>query len=141
MTPDAQNQFLDDYLLIENPQERFSAIVSRNSPLASLDEAKRTDANQVEGCVSRVWLVGELDEAGKCRFRAEADAAIVDALAKLIAEWFDGMAPKEIMAAPADLLDRLGIASQLSPTRRRGMGQIFGKIRGLAESWVSRRTD
>ncbi|MEM1296139.1 MAG: SufE family protein, partial [Verrucomicrobiota bacterium] len=63
-----QQQLIEDYLLIENPQERFGALVSRATRLGSLKEEEKVDQNLVPGCVSQVWLVGAL-EAGRCRFR------------------------------------------------------------------------
>ncbi len=133
MTKEEQREFIADYLLIENAQERFSALVARKSLLPPLDESDQIETNRVEGCVSQVWLVGE-NPNGVWRFRTEADSTIVAALAKLIAEWFDGLPPEEIRDSPHDLLDQLQISGQLSPTRRRGMAQIFLKIQSLAVS-------
>lgn len=134
MNATEQQQLVEDYLLIENAQERFSALVSRSSPVAGVQEEEAIEQNLVPGCVSQVWLVGDL-ENGVCRFRVQGDSTIVHSVAALLCEWFDGLTPGEVLSAPKDPLDQLKISSQLSPTRRRGMGQFVTRICSLAESW------
>tara|TARA_R110002096_G_scaffold159011_6_gene324636 strand:- start:3866 stop:4285 length:420 start_codon:yes stop_codon:yes gene_type:complete len=136
MTASEQQQLVEDYVLIENPQERFGLLVARSSPLAPLEEAEKIDENLVPGCISQVWLAGSLED-GRCRFRVQGDSTVVHAVAALLCEWFDGLTPEEVLNSPKNLLDQLKISSQLSPTRRRGMGQVVTKICSLAESWHS----
>ena len=126
-----QQQMIDDYSLIENRIERFSAIVDRANPLEPLDDADKVDGNRVPGCVSMVWLVGECQD-GVCQFRVDADSSIVRGVAVLVCELYSGSAAAEIAEFETTLLDDLKIADQLSPTRRRGVGYIIARIRELA---------
>ena len=52
-----QQSLIDDLNIIHDPHERLNAIVSRGHAL-KLDDAHKTEANLVPGCVSRVWLHG-----------------------------------------------------------------------------------
>ncbi|MEM7015075.1 MAG: SufE family protein, partial [Verrucomicrobiota bacterium] len=109
-----QQQLIDDFSLIENRMERFSAIVDRKNPLEPLDDADKIDTNRVPGCVSMVWLVGEHQD-GVYQFRIDADSSIVRGVAVLICELYSGSAAAEIAEFEATLLDDLKIADQLSP--------------------------
>lgn len=131
-----QQQLIEDYSLIEDRMERFSAIMARPDPLAPLTDEEKIDANRVEGCVSMVWLVGSCED-GVCRYRVDADSSIVRGVAMLLCEMYDGQPAQEIIDTEPELIDALRIGDQLSPTRRKGMGHIREKIRSYAKSCLS----
>src|SRR4051812_6814140 len=58
-------QLIDDLSLVEDPQERLAFVVDRAKKFPPLPSAERTDANRVRGCISVVWLVGEMRD-GHC---------------------------------------------------------------------------
>ena len=53
--------------------ERMALAADWARRLKPLPPSERIDANRVRGCVSPVWLVGELLD-GRCFFRAEAES-------------------------------------------------------------------
>ncbi|MFT5468772.1 MAG: cysteine desulfuration protein SufE [Verrucomicrobiales bacterium] len=126
-----QQQLIDDFSLIEDRMERFSAVVERKNPLPPVEESEQIDANRVAGCVSMVWLLGECQD-GVCRFRVDADSSIVLGVAVLLCELFSGAEATEIAGFEPTLLENLKISDQLSPTRRRGVGNISARIREIA---------
>jgi len=70
-----QQQMIENYGMIDDPLERLSAVVDRARTLAPLPETERIEANRITGCISRAWLVGEIEE-GRCKFRADADSPL-----------------------------------------------------------------
>lgn len=128
----AQEQTLVSRLaLIENPQERLAAVVDRARKRPPLTPALRTDAHRVQGCVSRVWLVGQLEQ-GRCRFELDADSVLVRGLALLLCDVYDSLAPAEILAHSTQVLEALQLRAQLSPTRQNGLDQIRRAIQAFA---------
>ena len=119
------------YAIIENAQERLAAVVERARRLPALADAEKIDAHRVPGCVSRVWLVGTLDGA-RCRFRLDADSALVKGLAALLCDLYDGGAVQEIVDHDARVLESLRLTEHLSPTRRQGLTQVQRAIRAFA---------
>ncbi len=126
-----QQQLTDDLLLIENSQERLSVVVDRAHRLKPLPETERTDAHRVRGCVSQVWLVGEL-RAGRCHFRCDADGPLVKGLVALLCEYFSDALPAEILASDTEPLAALGLMENLSPTRQNGLAAVQAAIRAFA---------
>lgn len=126
-------QLADDLAIIDDPQERLGAVVDRAKKLPPLAEAERTDAHRVRGCVSLVYLVGEVRD-GRCSFRCEADGPIVRGLVALLCTFYSGATPTEIVAFTADPLEVLDLAKNLSPTRRNGLASARATIRAFAES-------
>jgi cysteine desulfuration protein SufE len=127
----AQQQLLEDFLLIENAQERLSAVVDRARRLPPLPADERTDARRVPGCVSQVWLVGELRD-GHCHFRCDADGPLVKGLVAFLCAFYEGATPAEILADGTDPLAALDLLKNLSPTRQNGLGAVRAGIRNFA---------
>ncbi len=130
-----QQQLIDDYAIIEDPQERLAAVVDHVRSHAPLPETERTEARRVRGCISQVWLVGELRD-GRCYFRADSDSPLVRGLVTLLCEFFSGAKPAEILASNADPLALLDLARNLSPTRQNGLASAHTAIRAFAAGAV-----
>lgn len=126
-----QQQLIEDFLLIENPQERLSAVVDRARRLPPLPAELRTDTHRVPGCVSQVWLVGELRD-GRCHFRCDAEGPLVKGLVALLCEFFTDAPPAEIVASEIDPLAALGLLENLSPTRQNGLTAVRAAIKAFA---------
>ncbi len=132
-----QRQLIDDYLLIEDPMERFSAIVDRARHLPGLTAQDRTEANLVPGCRSQVWMTAARapDGAG-VRFRSDADSTILKAIAALMAELYSGHPPEAIQRVEPVFIEKLRLDAHLSPTRRNGLQQIRRRMVELASGFV-----
>ena len=128
----AQQQLLEDFLLIENAQERLSAVVDRARRLAPLPAEERTDAHRVTGCVSQVWLVGEMRD-GRCHFRCVADGPLVKGLVAFLCAFYEGATPAEIVADDTDPLAALALLQNLAPTRQNGLASVRAAIRAFAQ--------
>ncbi|HKB55965.1 MAG TPA: SufE family protein [Lacunisphaera sp.] len=128
-----QQQFVADYTLIDDAQERLAAIVDRARKIPPLPDTERTEANRVKGCVSLAWIVGETRD-GCCHFRSDADSPLVRGLLKLLCDFYSGAPPAEVAATEPALLEELGLARNLSPTRLNGLRGVRAKIRDFAAS-------
>jgi cysteine desulfuration protein SufE len=132
MTPaERQADLIARYAIIPDVHERLAALTSRKSPLPLLSAEERTEANLVPGCISRVWLVGFIEER-HCRFRMDCDSAMVKGLARVLCEIYDNALPAEIVATEPDVFEALGIDRQLTPTRLNGLANIRARIRAFA---------
>ena len=130
--PEKLQQLTEDLTIIDDPQERLGAVVDRARKLPPLAEAERTDANRVRGCISLVHLVGEIRDA-HCYFRCEADGPLVRGLVALLCTFYSGATSVDIATFEPDPLEALGLAKNLSPTRRNGLASARATIRSFAE--------
>lgn len=128
-----QQHMIDDLAVIEDPQERLSVVVDQARSRPPLPETERTDAHRVKGCISLAWLVGETRD-GRCHFRCDADSPLVRGLLVLLCDLYSGATPSEIAATEPQILEQLGLAKNLSPTRLNGLRSFRAKIRDYALS-------
>jgi cysteine desulfuration protein SufE len=133
MSPAERQALIEDHLLIENPQERLAAVVDRARRRPPLPADERTEAHRVLGCVSQVWLVGELRD-GRCHFRCDADGPLVRGLVAFLCDYFSNATPAEILADATDPLAALDLLKDLSPTRQNGLAAVRAAIVSFAKN-------
>jgi cysteine desulfuration protein SufE len=126
-----QTQLREDLEIIEDSQERLAAIVDRARRRPLFPAAAKTDAHRVNGCISAVFVAGEL-RAGLLHFQFDADSPLVKGLVALLVDLYEGGTPAEIVATEATLLDDLGITRDLTPTRRNGLTAVRKHIVAIA---------
>lgn len=133
-------QLAEDLAPFDDVQERLGYLVDRAKRVPPLAANERIDAHRVRGCVSVVWLVGEVRD-GRCGFRFDADSPIVRGLLALLCEFYQGSPPAEIAACEVDPLEALGLLQSLSPTRRNGLTSARATIRTFARTACEGRDD
>jgi cysteine desulfuration protein SufE len=134
MSPaEKEKQLIAKLSLIEDVQERLAWVVDRARKLPPLSDTARTEENRVQGCVSRVWVAGTVED-GRCRFRVDADSTLVKGLAWLLCETCDSALPSEVAGFTPSVLDALRLSEHLSPTRQNGLAQVARKIRAVGET-------
>ena len=126
-----QSQLVADFSIIPDPQERLAAVVDQARQRSPLPDPERTEANRVRGCVSLAWVVAELRD-GRCFFRSDADSPLVRGLLVLLCDFYSGATPADVAATEPALLEELGLARNLSPTRLNGLRSVRAKIREFA---------
>lgn len=128
-----QQRLIEDLAIIPDRQERLAAVVDRGRAASKLLPSEKTDANRVPGCVSAVWLVGELQD-GKVRLRVDADSPLVKGLVVFLCDAYDNTTPEEISVNSTDILELTGLTRDLSPTRRNGLAAVLNRIKTLAST-------
>ena len=128
-----QQQLVADYAIIDDPQERLAAVVDKARGRPPLPEAERSEANRVPGCVSLAWVVGDVRD-NHCFFRSDADSPLVRGLLVLLCDFYSDATPADVLATEPALLEELGLAKNLSPTRLNGLRSVVARIRTYAKS-------
>jgi len=131
-----QQQLIEDYAIIDDPQERLAAVVDAARKMPPLPAADRIESNRVKGCVSQAWVTGEIRDS-LCFFRCDADSPLVRGLLKLLCDLYSGETPAEVASTEPALLELLDLARNLSPTRLNGLRSVRAKIRDFAATHIS----
>ncbi|MEY3386211.1 MAG: hypothetical protein RIR53_1022 [Bacteroidota bacterium] len=118
-------------------EERFGAIMAMGRELAPYPEEHRREDFIVKGCQSQVWLYPQLID-GRIHFSADSDALIVKGLVALVVRIMQDRTPQEILAAPKDIAERLGLVQHLSQNRSSGLASMLKQIRLYAVAFSMR---
>jgi cysteine desulfuration protein SufE len=119
---------IEDLSLLPTGQDRLMYIVDKARKTPPLSAELRTDRTRVEGCLSNLWFVPDFRD-GKCFFQVDADSHIVRGIALVLAEFYSGHSPDEILQNDPEFLSEVGITQHLSPNRRNGLSRLWDKIR------------
>jgi cysteine desulfuration protein SufE len=97
----------------------------------------QTEENKVRGCQSNVWLVSSFNE-GKIFLQGDSDALIVKGLVALVLRVLSGKTPDEILNTQLSFIERLGMQSNLSPTRNNGLAAMIKQIKFYALAYKAK---
>ena len=116
-------EIIERFEIFDDWEERYSYLMDLGRKLGSFDEANRTDEHLVEGCVSQVWLVSEIDEQDPERiiFYGDSDSQIVKGLVSILIMVNSGLKAQEVLEQDiSGLFTRLNLGAHLSMNRKNG---------------------
>ncbi len=135
------DELVENFEYLDDWEERYRYVIELGKALTPLDEARKTDATQVDGCVSRVWIDSRaVDGEGGTRieFDGDSDAHIVRGLIAILHVMLSGQPARTIAEKDiAGELQRIDLAAHLSPQRSNGLGSMIERIKGVAAEHVS----
>ena len=114
-----------------DPRRRYEYVLWLAKKLQPLPEALRTEANKVKGCVSQVYVKGELVD-GLLHWQGDSDAAITKGLLALLIEGMEGLTPEQAAALDPGFLAATGLQASLTPSRANGFLNIFRLMQSQA---------
>jgi cysteine desulfuration protein SufE len=116
-----------------DPKRRYEYVLWLAKKLQPLPEAFRTDAFKVKGCVSQVYVVGQLVD-GKLHWQGDSDAAITKGLLALLIEGLEGLEPAAAAAIDPAFLAETGLQASLTPSRANGFLNILRMMQAQASA-------
>lgn len=126
--PPTASQALEAFAAASGWEARARLLMQWGDRLEPLAESLRTEANRVQGCESKVWLIAERRQQG-WHFHAYSDARLLRGLLAVLLARINGEDPRQI--AQLDLADwfaQLGLSRQLSPSRSNGLNAVLARI-------------
>ena len=115
-----------------NNMEKYEYLISVGKD-TNIAEEYKIDSFKVSGCLSQVWLVPKY-EKDTITFMCDSDAHITKGLVTIIANIFSGATKQEIQNTNIeDMIEGLQLLNILSPNRRNGTYNMFGKIKQYAK--------
>jgi cysteine desulfuration protein SufE len=115
-------------------RERLELLLDFAENLAELPEAYRAQRDaglhRVVECQTPVFLWVELNDR-RVQIHAEVapEAPTVKGFMALLVEAFHDAPAEQVLAAPADILNRMGLAQALGMTRLRGLNAIVHRVK------------
>jgi cysteine desulfuration protein SufE len=115
-----------------DPKRRYEYVLWLAKKLEPLPEEFRNDAFKVKGCVSQVYVVGQLRD-GKLHWQGDSDAAITKGLLALLIEGLEGLTPEQACAIDPGFIAATGLQASLTPSRANGFLNILRMMQSQAQ--------
>ncbi|MFQ6537507.1 MULTISPECIES: SufE family protein [Aphanothece] len=116
-----------------DPRRRYEYVLWLAKKLEPLPEEFRNDAFKVKGCVSQVYVVGQLRE-GKLHWLGDSDAAITKGLLALLIEGLEGLSPEQAATIDPGFIAATGLQASLTPSRANGFLNILRLMQAQAKA-------
>ena len=124
-----------------DPKRRYEYVLWLAKKLEPLPEEFRNDAFKVKGCVSQVYVVGQLID-GKLHWQGDSDAAITKGLLALLIQGLEGLSPQQAAAIDPSFIAATGLQASLTPSRANGFLNILKLMQAQARALAgSARSD
>jgi cysteine desulfuration protein SufE len=113
-------------------EQRARLLMQWGDRLPPVADPEKSDEHLVDGCESKVWLLGDVID-GHWQFRAASDARLIRGLVALLLARVNGLSAQDLQQVDlADWFNQLGLSRQLSPSRSNGLNAVLQKMRQLA---------
>ena len=119
-----------------DPKRKYEYILWLGKKLDSPSEELLISENKVKGCVSEVFVKGNLVK-GKIYWEGFSDALITKGLLSFLISGLNALSPKEIVELSKGFIDETGLNKSLTPSRSNGFLNIFLKMKSQANSFLS----
>jgi cysteine desulfuration protein SufE len=129
-----EQDLIDDFSLFETWEEKYEYLIDLGKKLAPLDPAFKTEDRKIKGCQSSVWIHSYTKD-GLIHFEGDSDAIIVRGLVGLMITVLNGQPAKEIVNAPLDFINTIGLSSHLAQTRSNGLRAMIKQMKMDAGAW------
>ena len=129
----ALDRIVDRLATTTDPKRRYEYVLWLAKKLEPLPEEFRNDAFKVKGCVSQVFVVGQLLE-GKLHWQGDSDAAITKGLLALLIEGLEGMTPDQATSLDPGFIAATGLQASLTPSRANGFLNILKQMQSQARA-------
>lgn len=124
------DEIIESFELLDDWEDRYSLLIDLGKKLPDFPEHLKIEENLVKGCVSKVWMVPEI-ENGIFTFQGDSDAHIVRGLVGLMHIIYSGQPVSTLKNIDIEgIFEKLGLIQNLSPNRRNGVFSMIEKIRG-----------
>ena len=107
-----------------DPKRRYEYVLWLAKKLEPMPADQQTEAIQVKGCVSQVFVQGRLDD-GLMRWRGHSDALITKGLLALLIQGLDGLTPEQVQSMDPAFIAATGLQASLTPSRANGFLNIL----------------
>jgi cysteine desulfuration protein SufE len=127
----------ETFSLFDDWEDKYSYLIDIGRLLPTFPDDAKTDINKVRGCTSQVWILPSLSDDTPPRFSfiGDSDAHIVKGLVAITMLIYSGKTTKEVLEIDVRaILDQLGLAEHLSPSRSNGLFSMITRIREMAAS-------
>ncbi len=115
----------------KDPRKRYEYVIWLGKKLAPMAPELQKKEFQVKGCISQVFVFGEMIE-GRIQWRGDSDALITKGLLALLIQGLSNLTPKEVMQINPEFIAATGLHSSLTPSRANGFLNILLSMQAQA---------
>jgi cysteine desulfuration protein SufE len=133
--PASIDKMVKRFQRVSDPKRRYEQLLWFAKKLEAFPEAEKTPENKVAGCVSQVYIIGQVEDGRIC-FQGDSDAQITKGLVALLILALNGLTPEEVVNLSPDFIKDTQLDVSLTPSRANGFYNIFKTMQQKAAAFT-----
>jgi cysteine desulfuration protein SufE len=122
----------EDMSVLEG-HDRLQYIIDEARTVEPLKDEFKTEENKIRGCVSNLWVIGNVLEDGTVQYKHDAESFITKGTAKIILDVVNGEHKSEVANLTVESFIPLGIKELLTMQRQVGFASLINKVIRIAQ--------
>ena len=123
-----------------DPKRKYQYVIWLGDKLPLLDDKYKNKSYMVKGCMSKVFVKGELIK-GCISWKGYSDAVITRGLLALLIEGFSDLQPEEIINIDESFISETGLNTSLTPSRANGFLNILLNMKSQVKDLLDEIND
>jgi cysteine desulfuration protein SufE len=125
-----REKLLNNFNRCKNWEQKYIYIIKLGEKIPWSPIEIRCKENLIPGCQSRVWIDISVEKDGKVVIDGDSDAAIVRGLIAMVITLYSNLNISDIISYNIyEVLEKLGLARHLTPSRSQGIDAMIRNIR------------
>jgi cysteine desulfuration protein SufE len=112
--------------------DRLQYIIDEARKVEPLGDEHKTDENKIRGCMSNLWVTGEVLGDGTMKYYHDADSHMTKGTAKVILDIVNGERKSEVATLTLESFMPLGIRELLTMQRQVGFASLIERVIRIA---------
>ena len=112
--------------------ERLQYIIDEAKKVEPLEIEHKTEENKIRGCISNLWVTGNVQQDGTMQYKHDADSHMTKGTAKVILDIVNGEHRNEVANLTLESFQALGIRELLTMQRQVGFASLIEKVIRIA---------
>tara|TARA_Y100000748_G_scaffold67606_1_gene55020 strand:+ start:176 stop:577 length:402 start_codon:yes stop_codon:yes gene_type:complete len=112
--------------------ERLQYIIDEAKKVEPLAKEHKTEENKIRGCISNLWVTGNVKEDGTMQYQHDADSHMTKGTAKVILDIVNGEQKSEVAKLTLESFQALGIRELLTMQRQVGFASLIERVVRIA---------
>ncbi len=129
------NKIVSKLSKCSDPRKRYEYLLFLAKKLPSLPSESLDNAIKVKGCISQVYVLGEIKD-GRLFWKGFSDALITKGMLSLLIIGLNNLTPSEIVSIDPGFIPATGLSNSLTPSRVNGFMNIFLNMKAQANSYI-----
>ena len=113
--------------------DRLQYIIDEARKVEPLAQEHKIDENKIRGCISNLWVTGDVQEDGTMQYQHDADSHMTKGTAKVIIDIVNGEHRSEVANLTLESFMPLGIRELLTMQRQVGFASLIERIIRIAQ--------
>ena len=126
------NEIVKKLKTTSDARRKYEYVLWLAKKLPSMPNELLQDSIKVRGCVSQVYVLGELIE-GRMHWLGHSDALITKGLLALLIQGLSDLTPDQVIAVNPAFIEATGLKGSLTPSRANGFLNILLQMQAQAK--------